>query len=62
MHGVEEAFRYTGNPIDYGVIRTGLRADLLIVEENPLMNCKVLYGTRAMRLNDETGKPERVNR
>ena len=38
----------------------GLLADLLIVDENPLANMKVLYGTGAVRLNDETGVPERV--
>ena len=35
-------------------------ADLVIVPENPLANLKVLYGTGAIRLNDETGKVERV--
>ena len=33
---------------------------MIIVGENPLQNLKVLYGTGAVRLNDETGKPERV--
>jgi hypothetical protein len=35
-------------------------ADLVLVEENPLANFKVLYGTGAIRVNDETGKVERV--
>ncbi len=35
-------------------------ADLVIVGENPIQNLKVLYGTGAVRLNDETGQPERV--
>ena len=35
-------------------------ADLVIVEENPLENLKVLYGTGAVKLDDETGKPTRV--
>ncbi len=60
MHGAQEAFKYTGKPIEYGVIRSGMRADLMIVDENPLANLKVLYGTGAVRLNDETGKPERI--
>ena len=42
------------------MIRPGLLADLVLVDENPLANLKVLYGTGAVRLNDETGKPERV--
>ena len=47
-------------PIEYGVIREGLLADMVILDENPIQNMKVLYGTGAVRLNDETGKPERV--
>jgi len=46
--------------IRFGVIRPGLLADLVLVEENPLENLKVLYGTGAVRLNDDTGEPERV--
>jgi len=49
-----------GKPIEFGVIREGLLADLVIVEENPLQNFKVLFGTGAVRLNDKTGKAERV--
>lgn len=60
MHGAQEIFKASGKPIEYGVIRSGLRADLLIVEENPLADLKVLYGTGAVRLNDETGQQERV--
>ncbi len=41
-------------------MRTGLLADLAIVDENPLENLKVLYGTGHVRLNEETQKPERV--
>ncbi len=60
MHGAEEIFYPLNKPIEYGVIREGLLADMIIVGENPLQNLKVLYGTGAVRLNDETGKPERV--
>jgi len=45
---------------DFGILREGRRADLVVVEENPLQNLKVLYGTGAVRLNDETGEVERV--
>ena len=38
----------------------GLKADLVIVDENPLQNFKVLYGTGAVQLNDQTNKLERV--
>ena len=33
---------------------------MVIVDQNPLQNFKVLYGTGALRLNDKTGKAERV--
>jgi hypothetical protein len=35
-------------------------ADMVIVDQNPLQNLKVLYGTGAMRLNDRTNQVERV--
>jgi imidazolonepropionase-like amidohydrolase len=45
-------------PIDRGVVRAGLLADMVIVDQSPLKNLKVLYGTGALRLNDQTAKPE----
>jgi imidazolonepropionase-like amidohydrolase len=47
-----------GKPIEFGVVRPGLLADLVIVDQNPLENLKVLYGTGALKLNDKTGKTE----
>jgi imidazolonepropionase-like amidohydrolase len=47
-----------GTPMDRGHVRAGLLADLVIVDQNPLKNLKVLYGTGALRLDDQTGKPE----
>jgi len=41
-------------------VRAGLLADLVIVPEDPIANLKVLYGTGAVRLNETTGKAERV--
>jgi imidazolonepropionase-like amidohydrolase len=49
-----------GKPIEFGVVREGLLADLAIVDQNPLENLKVLYGIGALKLNDATGKAERV--
>ncbi|WP_047247441.1 amidohydrolase family protein [Maribacter thermophilus] len=60
MNGAEEIFKPLKKPIEFGVIRPGLLADMVIIDENPLQNLKVLYGTGAVRVNDETGKPERV--
>jgi imidazolonepropionase-like amidohydrolase len=47
-------------PIEFGILRPGLLADLVIVPLNPLANLKVLYATGTMRLNDQTGEIERV--
>ena len=60
MNGAEEIFYPKKKPIEYGVIREGLLADLIIIDENPLANMKVLYGTGAVKLNDKTGEVERV--
>jgi imidazolonepropionase-like amidohydrolase len=60
MNGAKTLFEPKGEPIEFGVVRPGLLADLVIVEENPIENFKVLYGTGAVKLNDETGEVERV--
>jgi len=60
MHGAMEIAKPKGEAIEYGVIRTGMLADMIIVDSNPLHNLKVLYGTGAMKLNDQTGLVERV--
>ena len=60
MYGAQTLFEPRGEPIDFGVVRPGLLADLIVIDENPLENLKVLYGTGAVRLNDETGRPQRV--
>jgi len=58
--GAETLFAPKGRPIEFGIVRPGLLADLVIVEENPIHNLKVLYGTGTLKLNNETGKVERV--
>ncbi len=46
--------------LDFGIIRPGLKADLVLTRQNPLQNFKTLYGTGHLRVNDATNKPERV--
>jgi hypothetical protein len=60
MNGALTLFEPKGEEIQFGVVRRGLLADMVIVDENPLANLKVLYGTGAVKLNDETGEVERV--
>ena len=60
MNGAKTIFEPKRKPIEFGVVRAGLLADMILIDENPLQNFKVLYGNGAIRLNDETGDVERV--
>lgn len=60
LYGAETLHEPKGVPIEFGIIRPGLLADLVVVELNPLEDLKVLYGTGTVRLNDETGEVEQV--
>ena len=55
LHGAESL----GMEKEIGTVEVGKLADFVIVEENPLQNFKVLYGTGALRL-DENNQPIRV--
>jgi Amidohydrolase family len=60
LYGAEELQSPKQTTVDFGIIRPGKIADMIIVDQNPLANLKVLYPTGWMKLNDETGKVERV--
>ena len=49
-----------GREGELGTIHAGKKADLIVVDENPLHNLKSLYGTGIPRLNDVTQRVERV--
>ncbi len=49
-----------GQEPEFGLVRAGMLADLVITPEDPLQNFKTLYGTGTLRLNDTTNRPERV--
>jgi imidazolonepropionase-like amidohydrolase len=49
-----------GEEQDLGTIHVGKKADLIVVDENPLHNLKSLYGTGVPKLNDANGRVERV--
>ncbi len=57
--GAETLMAPKGRPIEFGILREGMLADMVIVPENPLHNFKVLYGTGTVRL-DEQGQPVTV--
>lgn len=60
MHGAELLSEENDEPMTFGMIRPGMLADLVIVDENPLHNLKYLYGTGAIKLNMEKEVVERV--
>jgi hypothetical protein len=60
LHAAEALYEPKGKPIELGVVRPGLLADLIVLPENPIHNLKTLYGVGAVRLNEKTGKAERV--
>jgi imidazolonepropionase-like amidohydrolase len=55
MYGAEAL----GMEKEIGTVEVGKLADFVILEENPLQNLKVLYGTGAIRI-DENNQPIRV--
>ena len=60
LYGAQALHEPKGRPIDFGIIRPGLLADMVLVDQNPLENFKVLYATGAVKLNDQTREVGRV--
>ena len=58
MNGALTLHEPKKKPIEFGVVRAGLLADLLVLPENPLQNFKTLYGNGALYLNEKTGKED----
>ncbi len=60
LHAAQELNKVNQKTVEMGTVQPGMLADMVIVPENPIANFKVLYGTGFLRLNDSTGKVERV--
>jgi imidazolonepropionase-like amidohydrolase len=60
MNGAMTLAEPKGVAPEFGMVRAGMLADMVLVDQNPLQNLKVLYGTGALKLNDATGKAEQV--
>ena len=60
LFGAETLHEPKGKKVEFGIIRPGLLADMVLVDQNPLENFKVLYATGAVKLNDQNGRVERV--
>ena len=59
MYGAETLMEPKGKEPEFGVVREGNLADLVIVPLNPIQDFKVLYGTGTLRLDDQ-GEVARV--
>ena len=55
-----QAAEAVGMDLEIGTIQVGKKADLVLVPGNPIANLKLLYGTGAVKLNDETVEVEKV--
>jgi len=60
LWGAEAIHQPKGTRPEFGTVTPGMLADLVVVEENPVEDFKVLYGTGTVRLDHETGQVHRV--
>src|SRR5260370_37319368 len=59
MWGAEAISAPKGTRSEFGAVKPGMLADLVMIDQNPVANLKVLYGTGWIHVNDETGAVER---
>lgn len=60
INGAREIYEPKGIEPPFGSIAVGKLADLVIIDENPLANLKVLYGTGHTRLNRDSNSLETI--
>jgi imidazolonepropionase-like amidohydrolase len=60
MNGALTLTQPKGQLPEFGTVRAGMLADMVLVDRNPLENFKVLYATGAVKLDDKTARAERV--
>ncbi|MGH6762679.1 MAG: amidohydrolase family protein [Phyllobacterium sp.] len=60
LNGARTLMEPKGEAPQFGIVRQGMLADLVVAPENPLANFKTLYGTGHQRLNDKTNEQETI--
>lgn len=60
LNGAELLAEENNEEITFGKVQPGMLADLIVIDENPLHNLKYLYGTGAIKLDEEKEVVERV--